>query len=127
MKGQICGAVYRYEGTRDPGWRGSGFWGDGGEPPSWTAEKAHLLWQIKTSITGKPIEALEKDIELLKYAIGCRPILSFRPPQKPWSKQYPAQVEELRETMKNWPRDEKGRWKSYVDFTIEEQRCWRKE
>jgi hypothetical protein len=124
--GQICGAVYRYEGKRDPGYSGTGFLGDYGEPPSWTAQKAHLLWQIKASITGKPIEAFEKDVEPIKFQEYIYPPLPFRPLQEHWGEKYPAAVEELRENMKHWARDEKGRFKAYVNMTQEERDIWRK-
>jgi hypothetical protein len=113
--GQICGAVYRYDGVRDPGYRGSSMWDDGDEPPHFTVKKAHLLWQVRTSITGKPIEAFEQDIEFETLYPLERDALPFRPPQKKWHEAWPdwaqSLKDELRQEMKNWPRDEKGRWK----------------
>lgn len=106
--GQICGAVYRYDGKRDPGYAGSGiFFGDYGEPPSWTAKKAHLLWQVKTSIIGKPIEAFKEDIQKIPFQDYIYPPLPFRPPQPEWSEK---EKEYMCQQVKDWPRDEKGRW-----------------
>jgi hypothetical protein len=97
--GQICGATYRWEeGKRDGGgWE---------EPPSFTGKKQVLVWQIKTSITGKPLEALEEDIRLVNAVEGSS--LPFRSDNTcEWAE---ADKESLRQEMKHWPRDEKGRW-----------------
>jgi hypothetical protein len=94
--GQICGATYRNEGKRYPG--------DEYTMRGFTSEKSHLVWQVKTSITGKPLEATEKNIESLPVT-GKLPFRSGNQPK--WSE---MDKESLRQEMKYWPRDSKGRW-----------------
>lgn len=99
--GQICGAVYRYEGKRTSGWSYDA-------PPEWTAQRAYLLWQVKTNILGKPLEALEEDIDLIDFQEYIYPdTIPFRAPQPKWKQEW---KDSLRNEMKDWPRDSKGRW-----------------
>lgn len=114
IEGQICGAIYRYDGKRDPG-----YWD---EPSHFTPNKAHLLWQVKTHMVGKPIEAFPEDIEFIE-SVYSNPVrtLSFRAPSSKWSEK---DKEYMRNEMKHWPRDEKGRFKSYIDATPEERNLW---
>jgi hypothetical protein len=106
--GQICGAVYRYEGEIETGWYES--------PTIWTAKKSHLLWQVRTCLTAKPVEALEKDIELTDEHSE---VLPFRGRQYKWNER---ERSEMREVMKHWPRSENGRWKSATEMTSEERK-----
>lgn len=114
--GQICGAIYRYEGKRKSGW---GY----DEPPSFIASKACLLWQVKINIVGKPVEALEEDIDLLDFQDYIYPTLPFRAAGYEWTEK---DKDYQRNQMKYWPRDKNGRFKAYTEATPEERELIKK-
>ncbi|KKL87127.1 hypothetical protein LCGC14_1937800 [marine sediment metagenome] len=104
IHGQIVGATRRQEGSlRD--------WNENIEyfnpKPEWylSVSETKLVWQIRRGILNKPIEAFEEDIEL--HVGRSDGLLNIH--------RYPVQYSEayrkdMREYMKNVPRDSKGRW-----------------
>jgi hypothetical protein len=105
--GQICGAVYRKVGKKTLGTSSTiGLFAfEEYDPPYFDVEKTYFLYQIRIGFTNKPIEVLEKHIE--KVDSEGR-ILPFR-----YCKVYrwtENDKKNLREEMKNFPRDKKGRW-----------------
>lgn len=73
--------------------------------------KVITVWQIKTGYINKPIEALEEDIKALweydAFLKERKLPWFYRSETMLWSER---DKEWLRDYMKDWPRDEKGRW-----------------
>lgn len=103
--GWVVGAVRRQLGTyRHGGGRNYSMFGedpDGYEPSRLEIDETILLWKVAVSLCGTPMEVQESDL----VKLGPESVV----PQAPWRKGTPW-PEHWKETVKNWPRDEKGRW-----------------
>jgi len=62
VHGRIIGATYRSVGIRDTYIDGRTLWEPGEEVPYLNTECTYLVWQLRSSMTGKIIEALPEDI-----------------------------------------------------------------
>jgi len=106
LQGWIVGAVLRFEGVINPGGSDS----DGEYIQSYLGvTSSKLLWKVARSMTNTPVEAADRDVELLTTCAT------------PWIPGYPMRLgtawatagwspENQRKEMANWPRDNKGHW-----------------
>jgi len=103
-EGQVIGVVWRQKGQYEKGWGGRGIFSYEDAEPSYLKVKGSVkLWKVAVSLSNRPLEAMEQDIEPIERE-GSVPM------------RLPVEVDEdhrrwLREESKTWPRDERGRWK----------------
>ena len=93
FEGEVVNGIYDYDGY--------------GDPPHLEVETSMFVYKIATSLMNKPVEARGADIYLIEPVPRVRPqhLRKGTPwPTKNGSKELQS------ETMKNWPRDSKGRW-----------------
>jgi hypothetical protein len=106
--GWVVGVVRRYEGKLKAHKSDSSY---GYDSPYFKPTKQYFLWKVVNSLTAKPIECLEEDMES-KVVQTYPPSIPFQiSKRQPWSEQDRNRLrEEMREEMREWPRDSKGRW-----------------
>ena len=65
-----------------------------------------ILWEVKTGYLNKPILVAEEDMGMALHELGAKlPLLHTK--RTPWTE---SEKHDLRQIMKDEPRDEKGRW-----------------
>ena len=106
--GRITGVASRYDGRLDYDWEcGNTF----------IQEKCHAVWCIRLGLKNSEIYAFDEDVEPIEVAEGHQLPVMYSGP-------YPEHIlQEMRETMrdymKDWPRDKKGRWTKAVPVSVE--------
>lgn len=105
--GRIVGLCRRSSGVRIDG----GMYYDWDGTPDYESNylevtQSHIFYQVKFGWFNKPVLVAEKDMTLCPLEeIQELPLLSTQ--QYEWN---PGDKDRLREDMKYWPRDSKGRW-----------------
>lgn len=116
LRGWICGAVRRFEGSVENDYDSGVYFAPSG--------KTKLLWQVRTHITGKPYE-VESATILVQQA---RRMAAVMPPAHPnveplqemyatgsdrwlWNTEAGLKARKAQsEASKTWKRDKRGRW-----------------
>ena len=113
--GWIVGVARRKVGKYCPAsGGGQNYFGEseGYEQASLDVTETLLLWKVAQSMENAPREVFDKDVELLEGAL----YLNKTPKKVPMRTACTEYVHEasfkqtMREEMKEWPRDEHGRW-----------------
>lgn len=104
--GQFVGAVHRQTGTVVS----ASYEEDGGDPAYLSIDKVHEVWLIRRGVCNRAIEVLPDDAE--SVVVLLHP--NSKPPL-PWRFTKECSYDEryrnyMRNEMKTWPRDARGRW-----------------
>lgn len=105
--GQFVGARYKNTGEYIPGDypHYKTFDNDDYDPALFICGKRVLVYLISIGLLNKPIEAFPKHVH--KTLTGDKKLPNFKYFKHPWSKE---NKEFMRNEMKDWPRDFKGKW-----------------
>lgn len=101
LDGQIVGAVYRNTGIRESDGENGYYFVPDPAP-------AFLLYQIRLGMLNEPIEAMEEDLQDTAVYLGQELPLKYMTPMTDEDKESLSKY--MKEEMKDWPRDAKGRW-----------------
>src|SRR3972149_4700120 len=117
--GQIVGVKKFFMGTYKGSYKGSNYY-DSDDPPYLSVKKGDLIyaWEVKTGLLNRPVYAWNGCIngeskkftnvdELMKDLYRKLPIINVNITDKDRKNLSCT----MKYEMKNWPRDEKGRWK----------------
>ena len=116
---QVTGIALKYEGSIHPGYSGGGGLFDDYdcEAPQFEYKKSVWLWLVRFCVRGGETMVFDEHIEPVEVPDGFYLPINYK---STYDKEYLQEMSKvMKECMKDWPRDKKGRWTKAVPVSVE--------